>query len=138
MSIPTDAQPGTTQPLACPDAASFYQWQGKGTSAQYYINMPGYSVTKACVWGNPGDDFGNYAPSNLGVGWSAGSAWLSITSNQPTQMTATLPYTIEIIGGNSKCRYQNGKYCSGDNYGTCNTLGCTVSATSGTISYVLS
>lgn len=138
MSIPVDAQPGTTRVLACPDASSFYTWEGKITSAQYYINMPGYSVEKACVWGTQGDDFGNFAPGNLGVGWSNGAAWLSITANHPTQTVATLPYTIELIGGNSKCRYQNGQYCSGDNYGSCSTEGCTVSASGGTVTYVIS
>jgi len=138
MSIPVDAQPGTTRAIACPDSSTFYTWQGKGTSAQYYINMPGYSVDKACVWGNQGDDFGNFSPGNLGVGWSNGMAWLSITANHPTQMKATLPYTIELIGGNSKCRYKNGQYCSGDNYDSCSSEGCTVSSSGGTVTYVLS
>lgn len=138
MSILVDAQPGTTRELACPDASTFYTWQGKGTSAQYYINMPGYSVEKACVWGDQGDDFGNFSPGNLGVGWTNGRAWLSITANHPTQMKATLPYTIELVGGDSKCRYKDGKYCSGDSYDNCSSEGCTVSSSGGTITYVIS
>ncbi|KIW03515.1 uncharacterized protein PV09_05280 [Verruconis gallopava] len=138
MSIPVNVNPGETQELACPDSSTYYKWENKGTSAQYYINMPGYSVEKACVWGDYGDDFGNWAPGNLGVGWSNGLAWLSIQANHPTQMQVTLPYTIEIIGGNTKCRYQNGQYCGGDNYSQCSTEGCTVSATGGEVTYVLS
>jgi Beta-glucosidase (SUN family) len=128
MAIPVDSQPGSTKPLACPDAATYYSWEGKGTSAQYYINMPGYSIEKACVWGQSGDDFGNWAPANLGVGYSNGAAWLAIFQNLPTQPNAKLPFTVEITGDSTsdKCRYQNGQYCSGANYGTCSDKGCTV------------
>jgi hypothetical protein len=139
MSIPVDAQPGSTHQLACPDAATYYRWQGKGTSAQYYINLPGYSVDQACVWGNQGDNYGNFAPANLGVGFSNGRAWLSIAQNLPTQPNVVLPYTVEIRGDtiSDTCRYQNGRYCSGPNYSTCST-GCTVSASGGNVYYVLS
>ncbi|KAF2397785.1 SUN-domain-containing protein, partial [Trichodelitschia bisporula] len=123
MSIPVDAQPGSKKKLACPDSATYYRWQNKGTSAQYYLNLPGYSVDKACRWGKPGDDFGNWAPANLGVGWTDGRAWLSVFANHPTQTQVTLPYTVEIVGGNTKCRYKNGQYCGGDNYSTCSTEG---------------
>lgn len=128
MSIPIDSEPGTIKAMACPDGATYYQWEGKTTSAQYYLNLPGYSVEKACVWGSPGDDFGNWAPMNAGVGWSSGAAWLSIFPNLPTQPNAKLPYTVEIVGDtlSDKCRYQNGQYCSGANYGTCSPNGCTV------------
>jgi hypothetical protein len=138
MSIPVDSQPGTIRQLACPDSSTFYQWQGKGTSAQYYINLPGYSVEKACVWGSDGDDYGNYSPGNLGVGWSNGRGWFSITANHPTQTKVKLPYTIELVGGNTKCRYQDGQYCGGDNYETCSSEGCTVSSAGGSIKYVIS
>ena len=137
MSIPVDAEPGTTKKLACPDSSTYFHWKGLATSAQYYVNMPGYSVEKACVWGKPGDNFGNFAPANLGVGYSAGRAWVSIQANLPTQPDAKLPYTIELVGDNlsDKCRYQNGQYCSNSG---CNTQGCTVSAASGNIYYVMS
>lgn len=138
MSIPLNATPGSVKKLACPDASAYYKWEGKGTSAQYYINMPGYSVEKACVWGQQGDDFGNFAPGNLGVGYADGRAWLSITANHPTQMTAQLPYTIEIVGGDSKCRYRSGQYCTGDNYENCGSEGCTVSSSGNDMTYVIS
>lgn len=129
MYIPVDSQPGTTLPLTCPDASNYFEWEGKLTSAQYYINMPGYAIEKACVWGSAGDDFGNWAPGVLGVGYSAGQAWVSIMPNTPTQPNAKVPYTITLTGDNApdQCRYQNGQYCTGSNFGTCSPNGCTVS-----------
>ena len=139
MYIPVDVNPGETKSLACPDGANYFRtWDGAITSAQYYINMPGYPVEKACTWGNHGDDFGNFAPANLGVGFSNGAAWISVFQNLPTQPNAKLPYTIEIVGGNSKCRYKDGQYCAGSNYETCSDKGCTVSATSGELTYIIS
>jgi hypothetical protein len=139
MYIPVDVNPGETKGLACPDGTKYFRtWDNKQTSAQYYINMPGYGVEKACTWGNEGDDFGNWAPANLGVGFADGRAWISVFANLPTQKVAKLPYTVEIVGGSSKCRYQNGKYCTGENYETCTDTGCTVSAASGELTYILS
>lgn len=142
MSIPLDVRPGKTRRLACPDASKYWKTSsGAGTSAQYYINMPGYSVEKACVWGNPGDDFGNYAPANLGVGISGGTAYISIFKNYPSQQSAVLPYTVTVEGGNMRCQYKNGQVCRGENYETCESArnaGCTVGTTEGTVTFVLS
>ncbi|TID23451.1 ATP-dependent permease [Venturia nashicola] len=142
MSVPLDVLPGKTRKLAVPDAATFWKTRsGAGTSAQYYINMPGYSVEKACVWGDQGDDFGNFAPANLGVGISNGVAYVSLFKNYPSQKVATLPYTITIHGGSIPCRYRNGKYCTGEGYSDCKSdgnAGCTVAASSGTITFTLS
>jgi hypothetical protein len=129
MVVPVDSQPGSTMPLTCPDGETYYQWEGKITSAQYYINMPGYAIEDACVWGSEGDDFGNWAPGVLGVGYSAGQAWVSIMPNWPTQMNAQIPYSITLTGDNAaeQCRYQNGQYCTGSNFESCSPKGCTVS-----------
>ena len=85
-----------------------------------------------------GDDFGNWAPANLGVGFNDGRAWISIFQNLPTQKYVKLPYTVEIVGGSSKCKYQNGVYYTGDDYATTSDVGCTVSADSGELTYILS
>lgn len=138
MSIPLDVKSGETKPLAYPDSSNYYIWEGEPTTAQYYLNMPGYSVEQACVWGEPGDDFGNWAPGNIGVGFSDGRAWVSIFPNWPTQTAVGLPYTIEIVGGSTNCRYSGGQYCTGDNYETCTSSGCTVSADSGELAYIFS
>jgi len=129
------ANPGSTSPLTCPDGNNYYQWEGKMTSAQYYVNPKGVPVQDACQWGSADKPWGNFAPMNLGVGYSSGAAWLSIFQNQPTT-NAKLDYTVELVGDNGgfdnfvgKCKYSNGQYCSGDNYENCSSdgAGCTVS-----------
>ncbi|RDI83671.1 ATP-dependent permease [Venturia inaequalis] len=142
MSVPLDVRPGHSRKLAVPDARKFWRTRtGASTSGQYYINMPGYSIEKACVWGDYGDDFGNFAPTNIGVGIDGGIAYVSLFKNYPSQQTAILPYTITIEGGSIPCQYKNGQYCTGENYSHCSSegnAGCTVAASSGTITFVLS
>ena len=128
MTIPLNTQPGSTNPLTCPSEDSYYRWQGKSTSAQYYVNNMGVSVQGRCWWNKPGSNNGNYAPVNLGVGYSAGQAWLSIIPNKPTNPDAQLNFEIELQGEqmSGKCKYSKGQYCSGDNYENCGGDGCTV------------
>lgn len=129
-TVPVDVQPGATSNLTCPDAANYYKWQGASTSAQYYVNPAGVSVSDACQWGSAANPWGNYAPMNLGVGWSNGAAWLSIFQNAPTT-NAKLEFTVQIKGDgiSGTCRYSNGQYCGGANYDQCSsTTGCTVSS----------
>ena len=128
-TIPVNAGPGQTQPLACPNADSYYMWQGSHTSAQYYVNPAGVSQEDGCQWGSSANPWGNYAPLNLGVGYSNGAAWLSIFQNAPTT-DAKLDFSVEIQGDgiSGTCRYSNGQYCGGANYDDCSsTTGCTVS-----------
>ncbi|EXJ83141.1 hypothetical protein A1O1_06760 [Capronia coronata CBS 617.96] len=134
-TIPVELQAGETEALAVPDAATYYTWEGKSTSAQYYLNPIGYPASKACQWGSPGTPLGNYAPINFGVGASGGVTWLSIFQNSPTT-SAQYEGTVELQGNLSgSCKYQNGQYCSSTG---CNSNGCTVSVISGTATYVIS
>lgn len=128
-TVPLNTQAGSTSNLTCPDADNYYNWEGGHTSAQYYVNPAGVSVSDACTWGSDANPWGNYAPLNLGVGYSSGAAWLAIFQNSPTT-TAKLDFTVEITGDglSGTCKYSNGQYCSGDNYDSCSsTTGCTVS-----------
>lgn len=129
-TIPLSATASNTVNLTCPDASNYYTWEGSSTSAQYYVNPKGVDISDACTWGSSANPWGNFAPVNLGVGYSDGAAWLSIFQNYPTT-EAELDFTIEIKSDSDMsgtCRYSNGKYCSGDDYETCNTYaGCTVS-----------
>jgi hypothetical protein len=129
-TVPVDIAGGSTNALACPDADKYYKWKGGATSAQYYINPAGVAVSDACQWGTAANPWGNFAPTNLGVGWKDGRAWLSVFQNHPTT-DAKLDYTITIKGDgiSGTCRYQNGQYCGGANYNDCSsTGGCTVSS----------
>jgi len=122
-TIPVELQSGETDQLANPNAATYYTWQGKGTSAQYYLNPIGKSASEACQWGTSGTDMGNWAPINFGVGYKDGTTWLSIFQNKPTT-TSLYQGTVEIQGDISdKCIYQNGQFCGATG---CNSDGCTV------------
>jgi hypothetical protein len=138
-TVPVTANPGSVANLTCPDA-NYYEWTGKSTSAQYYVNPAGVSAEDGCQWGSSANPWGNFAPLNLGVGYSNGAAWLAIFQNAPTT-NEKLDFTITLEGDNmnGKCRYKNGQYCSGDNYDSCSsTSGCTVSVRSGTAYFVFS
>ena len=125
MVIPLDSQPGTIANMTCPNAQDYYTWEGKDTSAQYYINNKGMTIEEGCVWGDGSQPLGNWAPITLGVGQNGGNKWLSISQNKPTT-NAALDFTIELVGDNlsGSCKYSNGQYCAGDD---CNEDGCTVS-----------
>lgn len=128
--MPLNTQPGTTSPLTCPDASTYFKHDGSSTTAQYYINNQGVPPQKACIWGSDGTNMGNWAPSFLGVGQDiSGKTFLAIAStaqNNPSNYKP-LNYTVEIVGHTTgKCRLKDGKYCSGPEYGNCNDKGCTV------------
>ncbi|KAL6896263.1 glycoside hydrolase family 132 protein [Trichoderma longibrachiatum] len=127
MVIPACASGGETIELTNPDESDYYVWDGKSTSAQYYVNKKGYAVEDACVWNSSLDPkgAGNWSPVIIGTGkTSDGTTWLSIFQNLPTS-TALLDFNIEITGDvSSKCSYINGQWTGGDN-------GCTTSMPSG-------
>ncbi|KAI9669947.1 MAG: hypothetical protein M1831_006983 [Alyxoria varia] len=143
-TIPLHSTPGSLKDLTCPSADNYYNWKGGKTSAQYYVNPAGVPVKDACQWGDSSKPWGNFAPLNLGVGYSNGMAWLSIFQNKPTT-DEKLDFTVELVGEdggydnlNGRCIYKNGQYCSGENYDDCTDSGegCTVSVKSGTAKFV--
>ncbi|WEW57138.1 Sperm-associated antigen 4 protein [Emydomyces testavorans] len=135
-TIPLLAQPGSTEPLTCPDANSYYKWQNKATSAQYYVNPKGIGIQEACQWGDGKKPIGNWAPINLGVGKKDGATWISLAQNKPTT-NEKLDFKIEIKGDNlsGSCRYENGLFYSATGS---NSDGCTVQVMSGDATYVFS
>lgn len=121
MTIPVDTYPGQTYELTNPVSSEYYVWQGKPTTAQYYINNEGVSKEQACTWDSSlfPDSAGNWAPMNIGVGKdSHGITYLSLFQNLPTSH-AKLNFNIEIEGTYSgECWYRNGEYAKPN--------GCTV------------
>lgn len=121
MVIPLDTYPGNTYPLTNPDSSTYYMWQGKVTTAQYYVNNLNVEVEEACTWNSAKypKSAGNWAPTNIGVGKSVhGETFISIFPNLPTS-NAVLDFDIEITGDISgTCTLKKGVY-SGNN-------GCTV------------
>ncbi|KAK9448620.1 uncharacterized protein V1518DRAFT_417744 [Limtongia smithiae] len=134
MVVPTVVDASGSQPLTVVDEATYYQWEGNPTSAQYYVNNAGVSEEDGCIWGTEGSNVGNYAPLNFGAGYSDGVSYLSLIPNPNTD--TTLNFNVKIVaaeGGviNGDCYYIDGVF-SGDS-----TSGCTVAVTSGQAHFVL-
>jgi hypothetical protein len=126
-TVPLAASPGTTHDLTCPDGDNYFIWKGKVTSAQYYVNPKGVPTEKACQWGDGSQPIGNWAPINLGVGYTKNGKFLSIFPNSPTT-DKPLDFNVKIVGDNlsDECRYENGKFY--DKKGPiAGNSGCTVS-----------
>lgn len=127
-TIPLAALAGAEHPLTCPNGATYFKWEGKTTSAQYYVNNKGVSTEKGCQWGDGSEPIGNFAPMNLGVGYSSGATWLSMFKNEPTT-SANLDFKIKLIGDDlsDNCRYDG----AGNFYNNAGLItsgnGCTVS-----------
>ncbi|KAL2105754.1 hypothetical protein VUR80DRAFT_7796 [Thermomyces stellatus] len=127
MTIPTVTKAGQKQPLTNPYSPDYYSWDGKDTTAQYYVNKKGVPAEEACVWDSDEDhdERGNWAPVNIGTGKNKdGITYLSIFPNRPTS-NAQLDFNIEIKGDISdECALVDGKYTGGGD-------GCTVSIPDG-------
>ncbi|KAK2758373.1 Secreted beta-glucosidase sun1 [Arachnomyces sp. PD_36] len=131
-TVALDATPGSENPLTCPDANTYYQWQGKPTTAQYYLNPKGVPIEEGCQWGDPSGNVGNYAPLNLGAGQTDGVTWLSLLQNAPTTY-AKLNYNVRITGDlGGACKYEDGMF---HDLNGANSDGCTVQLNSGTATY---
>ncbi|KAJ5794572.1 hypothetical protein N7457_001171 [Penicillium paradoxum] len=135
-TVPLAAAPGSVHDLTCPDGDNYFLWEGKVTSAQYYVNPKGISTEKACQWGDGSEPIGNWAPINLGVGYTSNGKFLSIFPNAPTT-TETLDFNIKLEGDglSDECRYENGKFYDSNGPISGNS-GCTVGVTSGKAYYV--
>ncbi|CAI4065507.1 hypothetical protein SUVZ_09G0470 [Saccharomyces uvarum] len=134
MVIPTFVKGGSSLPLTVVDQDTYFTWEGKKTSAQYYVNNAGVSVEDGCIWGTSGSGIGNWAPLNFGAGSTDGVTYLSLIPN-PNNGDA-LNYNVKIVAADDsskvigECVYENGSYSGGSD-------GCTVSVTSGTAHFVL-
>lgn len=137
-TIPLLAAPGKTQPLTCPNSKTYFKWNNKDTTAQYYVNNKGVSTEDGCQWGTKDKDMGNFAPMNLGVGFNGQETFLSMFKNRPTT-NANLDFKIKIVGEglSDSCMY-DGKGIFHNDAGPIDDKvgGCTVGFSSGTAHYV--
>lgn len=124
-TLPTCVEPGQTVQVANPDGDTYFTWEGKTTSAQYYVNPYGYAQEDACIWGTSSKQLGNWAPMILGVGYKEGSTYASIFPNESTT-AAKLNYSVAYEGASSTCAYDPStkQYTGGQS-------GCTVNIASG-------
>lgn len=132
MNIATIVGAGSTSPITVVDLGSYYVWQGKPTSAQYYVNQPGVSKSDGCIWSSQSAGQGNWAPMNFGAGYTNGIAYLSLIPNPLNK--ATYNANIKIVADDAStvigsCVYENGNYDGGAD-------GCTVSVTAGRAKFV--
>ncbi|KAI1737327.1 beta-glucosidase-domain-containing protein [Xylaria scruposa] len=120
MVIPLDVTAGSSSQLANVASSSYYVWQGKATTLQYYVNKKGVSAEDGCRWTCAFDPkgCGNWAPVNIGVGQSDDDiTYLSIFPNSAVS-TAVLDFNIDISGDNSiSCFYHVGKGFAGSSTG---------------------
>lgn len=130
MVIPTVVGAGSSEPLSVVKEDSYYQWNGKKTSTQYYVNNAGVSKEDGCVWSNPGSGKGNWAPLVVGSGYTNGVTYLSIMPNPNNKDSPN--FNVKIVGDNvdGNCKYENGKF-SGSN-----SDGCTAAVRSGSAKIV--
>ncbi|SMN20571.1 similar to Saccharomyces cerevisiae YIL123W SIM1 Protein of the SUN family [Maudiozyma saulgeensis] len=134
MVIPTYVEAGSTLPLTVVDEDTYYKWEGKLTSAQYYVNNAGVSAEDGCIWGTEGSGIGNWAPLNFGAGYTDGISYLSLIPN-PNNNTP-LNFNVKIVAAddnsvvNGECYYENGSFSGSSD-------GCTVAVTSGKAKFVL-
>lgn len=133
MVIPTFVEGGSSLPLTVVDEETYYKWQGKKTSAQYYVNNAGVSVEDGCVWGTSGSGIGNWAPLNFGAGYTNGITYLSLIPNPNNN--SPLNYNVKIVADgdsvvNGNCKYENGAFVGGSD-------GCTAAVMSGSAKFVL-
>jgi len=132
MVIPTITEgTNSTSPLTCIIESEYFEWEGKSTSAQFYVMPAGVSAEEGCVWGSAGSNIGNFSPLNFGAGQSNGLTYLSLIPN-PNGEIGALDYNVEIVASpgssiNGACSIVNGVYQGGDG-----SDGCTVTVTSGT------
>ncbi|GCE98413.1 putative secreted beta-glucosidase sim1 [Zygosaccharomyces mellis] len=135
MVLPTYVKAGDSQPLTVVDEDNYYQWQGKPTSGQFYVNNAGVSLEDGCVWSTPGSGMGNWAPLNFGAGYASGVTYLSLIPNPNNQ--TPLNYNVKIVAADDsssvsgECKYENGEFNGG------NSNGCTTSVISGKAHFVL-
>lgn len=132
MVVPTELQAGSTEPLSVVNEDNYFDWEGKKTSSQYYVNNAGVSIEDGCIWGTSSAGVGNYAPLVIGAGYTDGLTYLSLIPN-PNNKNAP-NYNVKIVATdgstiNGDCSYINGEFSGSSD-------GCTVTVTSGSANIV--
>jgi len=113
-TVPLGISAGSTQPVCSPDS-DYFIWEGLPTTAQWYLNNQGVSVSTACQWGSTSSAQGNYAPMNLGTGRnSQGETFIGFFKDHPSCDMANvanpcvLNYDVTIVvDGTPQCSYSS-------------------------------
>jgi SUN family beta-glucosidase len=134
MVVPTLLSGQGSAAVAVVKEDSYYQWEGKPTSAQYYVNNAGVSVEDGCIWSTSGTTVGNWAPLVIGSGSLNGVTYLSLIPNPNNE--AGTNYNVKFVPRdgavtNGECSYINDVYSGGSG-----SDGCTFTVTSGIVDIV--
>ncbi|RYN25917.1 hypothetical protein AA0115_g7460 [Alternaria tenuissima] len=144
MTFPVTVGPGETGFLANPDQQKYFFWQGKKTSAQYYVNKQGVPESEACTWGTPMGGKGNWAPAVFGTSFDDGPANQGFSSIKQNELCKQerLGYDITFVGDGvvSPCRYKSAtnQWCEGDTCWEDPDRGCTAGIKHSDLMVVLS
>ncbi|KAI4608111.1 hypothetical protein J4E83_009294 [Alternaria metachromatica] len=144
MTFPVTVGPGETGFLANPDQQKYFFWQGKKTSAQYYVNKQGVPEDEACTWGTEMGGKGNWAPAVFGTSFDDGPMQEGFSSLKQNELCKKerLGYDITFIGDGvvSPCRYKTAtnQWCQADKCWEDPDRGCTAAIMHGDLTVVLS
>ncbi|KAH6883087.1 hypothetical protein BKA58DRAFT_447794 [Alternaria rosae] len=144
MTFPVTVGPGETGFLANPDQQKYFFWQGKKTSAQYYINKQGVPEEEACTWGTEMGGKGNWAPAVFGTSFDDGPMQEGFSSLKQNELCKKerIGYDITFIGDGvvSPCRYKSAtnQWCQADKCWEDPDRGCTAATMHGDLTVVLS
>jgi hypothetical protein len=133
MTFPLTVGPGQTGYLANPNLGKYFFWDGKPTSAHYYVNKQGVTESEACTWGQEGQDRGNWSPTIFGTSFDDISSNIGYSSLKQNELNLKdrLDYSITFTGDGivNPCKYHRatGKYGQGDRWFDSLQEGCTVS-----------
>ncbi|KAL6936556.1 related to Protein NCA3, mitochondrial [Hanseniaspora guilliermondii] len=134
MVVPTLLSSQSSAPVSVVDEESYFQWEGKPTSAQYYVNNAGVSVEDGCIWSTSGTTVGNWAPLVIGAGSLNGVTYLSLIPNPNNE--AGTNYNVKFVARDGastvgECSYIDNVYTGGSG-----SDGCTFTVTSGIVDIV--
>lgn len=137
MTFPLTIAPGEIGYLANPDQGKYFFWEGKPTSAHYYVNKQGVPESEACTWGHDSKGVGNWSPTIFGTSFDdlASNVGYSSLKQNELNWNERLDYSITFIGDGvtNACKYKasTGKYGQGDQWFDIIREGCTAGISKG-------
>lgn len=144
MTFPLTIGPGETGYLANPDQSKYFFWEGKPTSAHYYVNKQGVPENEACTWGQDGKGVGNWSPTIFGTSFDDMSSNVGYSSLKQNELNWNdrLDYSITFEGDGvtNACKYKasTGQYGQGNKWFDSIKDGCTAGISQGsTLTLVL-
>jgi len=93
MLIPNSVPAGGDLTLAVPDPSYWCS-----TSAEFYVNIPGYNTDTACVWGDGSAPYGNWSPFVAGANQAANGDTFVMVGINPIYCCQSNPWPNQDPG----------------------------------------